>query len=138
MRHSVGVRRERALEVSIHAPWEGCDWGYSLFQFYLDVSIHAPWEGCDIAAIIALGVYFWFQFTHPGKGATYVTLMASIKNKVSIHAPWEGCDQMRESRAHLIASFNSRTLGRVRQSWEFPHTSGDAFQFTHPGKGATV
>ena len=34
--------------VSIHAPWEGCD--FSLMQFYLDD------EG--------------FQFTHPGKGAT--------------------------------------------------------------------
>ena len=34
--------------VSIHAPWEGCDWddfGDTLAVVY--VSIHAPWEGCD-------------------------------------------------------------------------------------------
>ena len=56
-----------------------------------------------------------FQFTHPGKGATYSL----------VH--------------HLcrFSGFNSRTLGRVR-----PHRGGLCeyctwFQFTHPGKGAT-
>ena len=35
--------------------------------------------------------------------------------RVSIHAPWEGCDQ-----------------------YGFAYgSSGDKFQFTHPGKGAT-
>ena len=34
--------------VSIHAPWEGCD--YSVYSCCLRyrVSIHAPWEGCDL------------------------------------------------------------------------------------------
>ena len=67
---------------------------------------------------------------------------------------------MRESRAHLIASFNSRTPGGVRlfgleEVWDmdvvsihapregcdfFPDDSFVAkseFQFTHPGRGAT-
>ena len=37
-----------SIAVSIHAPWEGCDWGY-----------HGIGK-----------TYIVFQFTHPGKGAT--------------------------------------------------------------------
>ena len=33
--------------------------------------------------------------------------------------------------------FNSRTLGRVRQSSPTPLSLNTVFQFTHPGKGAT-
>ena len=78
------------------------------------VSIHAPWEGCDNHLHSTSASTGSFQFTHPGKGATQQGKDINYEAKVSIHAPWEGCDQMRESRAHLIASFNSRTLGRVR------------------------
>ena len=35
-----------------------------------DVSIHAPWEGCDETIWFDKLRSFWFQFTHPGKGAT--------------------------------------------------------------------
>ena len=35
-------------------------------------------------------------------------------------------------------SFNSRTLGRVRQTYPRRPTSLTPFQFTHPGKGATL
>ena len=34
-----------------------------------------------------------FQFTHPGKGATYDDALLPILREVSIHAPWEGCDR---------------------------------------------
>ena len=34
------------------------------------VSIHAPWEGCDKDFIIFELTQIKFQFTHPGKGAT--------------------------------------------------------------------
>ena len=103
-----------------------------------------------------------FQFTHPGKGATLSTsilgtclgsfnsrtlgrvrrnvnlgrpatnksfnsrtlgrvrlrplAMSCTENLVSIHAPWEGCDE-------------DRAVGEMQ---------GYLFQFTHPGKGATV
>ena len=64
-------------------------------------------------SVIALA---WFQFTHPGKGATSTTRKTQeLFNCVSIHAPWEGCDSL-------------------AGEWELQtHT----FQFTHPGKGAT-
>ena len=36
---------------------------------YTEVSIHAPWEGCDKSAKKPNN-HGQFQFTHPGKGAT--------------------------------------------------------------------
>ena len=57
----------------------------------------------------------WFQFTHPGKGAT---------------TRWRG-------RRSPIHRFNSRTLGRVRQATRRSLRQSAVFQFTHPGKGAT-
>ena len=57
-------------QVSIHAPWEGCDRTLKVtFSTIIAVSIHAPWEGCD------------------EKGVRLDNML-----KVSIHAPWEGCD----------------------------------------------
>ena len=78
-----------------------------------------------------------FQFTHPGKGATWLYIRTTKRPRrfnsrtlgrvrqanvatmaqsilVSIHAPWEGCDIILQTTciAHM-------------------------FQFTHPGKGAT-
>ena len=37
---------------------------------YLNVSIHAPREGCDSLYFIVTYLYLPFQFTHPGRGAT--------------------------------------------------------------------
>ena len=36
--------------------------------------------------------YKLFQFTHPGRGATYVSAKVEAICNVSIHAPREGCD----------------------------------------------
>ena len=38
-------------DVSIHAPWEGCDAVVFEATDSAVVSIHAPWEGCDTAGI---------------------------------------------------------------------------------------
>ena len=116
------VRQFRAVvphlgsSVSIHAPWEGCDWSVDSrpskrteFQFthpgkgatkeskrvelIVAVSIHAPWEGCDCRLRVLARSSFEFQFTHPGKGATQALMAFHLYYKVvSIHAPWEGCD----------------------------------------------
>ena len=78
--------------VSIHAPWEGCD--FYLYPFCISelVSIHAPWEGCDKFSTLSLVFGQVFQFTHPGKGATPHLEVLIVVLLVSIHAPWEGCD----------------------------------------------
>ena len=103
------------------------------------VSIHAPREGCDAGRI------FW----------------SSSSFKVSIHAPREGCDQYQTTQRVRHLCFNSRTPGGVRPSasarffctWEVsihaPREGCDSmvliclkvspmFQFTHPGRGATI
>ena len=72
-----GVRREqndfaeRMWNVSIHAPWEGCDRVFPLnnarrmkFQF-----TH-PGRGATETAKIQRFIRNEFQFTHPGRGAT--------------------------------------------------------------------
>ena len=79
------------------------------------VSIHAPREGCD-GACAGLG----------------------IQEHVSIHAPREGCDYLYMVSIVDAVSFNSRTPGGVRH-YNIDDFNGDSmFQFTHPGRGATV
>ena len=104
------------VHVSIHAPREGCDLAAaSSAMACACVSIHAPREGCDIPKT---------------KG--------SLSPDVSIHAPREGCDRRTRQRRESTHSFNSRTPGGVRliRSALAPHLC--SFQFTHPGRGATV
>ena len=104
-----------------------------------EVSIHAPREGCDLLQDTTTSRPLSFQFTHPGRGATLSLLPMSLRLQgfnsrtpggvrlllrqglivvldVSIHAPREGCDAM--DIYHRLQC----TL----------------FQFTHPGRGATI
>ena len=77
------------------------------------VSIHAPREGCDYRFNPFRLLAYQFQFTHPGRGAT----------------------QMRESRAHLIASFNSRTPGGVRRPSHAFYSSAFGVSIHAPREG---
>ena len=106
--------------------------------YSMDVSIHAPWEGCDRVLTRLAITHSRFQFTHPGKGATDDLEDLAIRIRVSIHAPWEGCDLRRRRGLRPNFGFNSRTLGRVRPKTVIYGSSGIEFQFTHPGKGATT
>ena len=105
------------VEVSIHAPREGCDVPHeerantrTRFQF-----TH-PGRGATIVTPYMSECISRFQFTHPGRGATYECLVTLRDYQVSIHAPREGCD--------FVSNFTEGL--------------GDLFQFTHPGRGATV
>ena len=108
-------RQPQAHRVSIHAPREGCDGGLLSSLLQGRVSIHAPREGCDL------------QTKEHERD----------RLSVSIHAPREGCDFQKGSRYHDIKSFNSRTPGGVRLDADFIVPAVKAFQFTHPGRGAT-
>ena len=37
-------------------------------------------------------IFGQFQFTHPGRGATFPKISVWLIDAVSIHAPREGCD----------------------------------------------
>ena len=58
---------------------------------------------------------------------------------VSIHAPWEGCDEVAApvDGHNIIVSIHAPWEGcdSAYQLWLYPFLK---FQFTHPGKGATV
>ena len=90
-----------------------------------------------VSSLSALTVLF--QFTHPGRGATRRAFVLSVPaSVVSIHAPREGCDEEMLSVADMTTSFNSRTPGGVRQNVTANTSLTKLFQFTHPGRGATV
>ena len=78
-----------------------------------------------------------FQFTHPGRGATTAACVSFMESNVSIHAPREGCDRCILVDAYIRTGFNSRTPGGVRQARQAEINDLKAFQFTHPGRGAT-
>ena len=101
-----------------------------------------------------------FQFTHPGRGATFSGDACRRRYDVSIHAPREGCDILRllhkgvvwEVSIHApregcdstlavtyssLGRFNSRTPGGVRHTLLRMTCFFVLFQFTHPGRGAT-
>ena len=127
-------------DVSIHAPWEGCDFIYDYKDFDLTrfnsrtlgrvrlanataiglglvFQFTHPGKGATFSLICTLYSLSLFQFTHPGKGATWSELAGKSQMGVSIHAPWEGCDPP--------TNFSSSKYQLM-------------FQFTHPGKGATL
>ena len=103
------------MEVSIHAPWEGCD-----SDFQQSIKELTGFNSRTLGRV-RLGlktkevVVEEFQFTHPGKGATCFRTLNELFKGVSIHAPWEGCDIAGRAELYVLERFNSRTLGRVRQ-----------------------
>ena len=104
-----------------------------------NVSIHAPWEGCDPRRLGQIDLEEGFNSRTLGRVRPVGRHRLPHTLVVSIHAPWEGCDLLLASWMKSSSSFNSRTLGRVRPAAPLP--SGwvsPTFQFTHPGKGATM
>ena len=133
--------------------------GY-LFRVYALVSIHAPREGCDLYRVLCVSLTRVFQFTHPGRGATPPPPPSTASSKFQFTHPGRGATQHVLSVLSSLLSFNSRTPGGVRRGghvgeYHFDHVSihapregcdlyslplfhiRSAFQFTHPGRGAT-
>ena len=128
-----------AVEVSIHAPREGCDTTkadtYTSRRSFnsrtpggvrlpssvdlltpLRVSIHAPREGCDACYPRRFLRLIRFQFTHPGRGATNVVrpkLLISLRFQFT--HPGRGATQPPRTAPRLREGFNSRTPGGVRR-----------------------
>ena len=160
VRHDYFLPAIGKLDVSIHAPWEGCDaCRGKRAPLAKEVSIHAPWEGCDRRRQLSLSHSEGFNSRTLGRVRRRHRPHGRRCLAVSIHAPWEGCDIVALRRYPLRRGFNSRTLGRVRrlQARHFRQAScfnsrtlgrvrqclsdlmdaTQRFQFTHPGKGAT-
>ena len=84
--------RGTSQAVSIHAPREGCDNdGYLTHIGRYTFQFTHPGRGATYLYEAAC-VGDKFQFTHPGRGATYLARSETSVQRVSIHAPREGCD----------------------------------------------
>ena len=80
------------LTVSIHAPREGCDkYLVDNLQQVTGFNSRTP-GGVRRRRCVAQIYLLWFQFTHPGRGATPLRGVCPRDGAVSIHAPREGCD----------------------------------------------
>ena len=115
VRHETHTLQGGVILVSIHAPREGCD--YLLLgdnDATVGVSIHAPREGCDVRyrlPSLRLGSSFnsrtpggvrhaeahrqadafrQFQFTHPGRGATFIRLCPLSRSMFQFTHPGRG------------------------------------------------
>ena len=142
-------------------PGKGATYVARYISRAVGVSIHAPWEGCDSLGGIVKVKELTFQFTHPGKGATLTNYLSPLAfNKFQFTHPGKGATEKASSRSSMLEfqfthpgkgatdlfcvgqlsgmSFNSRTLGRVRLLLISPDSLLLEFQFTHPGKGATL
>ena len=56
----------------------------------VEVSIHAPREGCDKVCICLFGDNVEFQFTHPGRGATTHTYSLALPSRFQFTHPGRG------------------------------------------------
>ena len=129
--------RGRTLPVSIHAPREGCDSILNAITIGNESFNSRTPGGVRHRVGRSLTKATKFQFTHPGRGATTTYRSILLFITVSIHAPREGCDLKTSITTPNHSRFNSRTPGGVRPSKVIFSKPSIAFQFTHPGRGAT-
>ena len=139
MRLTKAVAEDDAFYISIHAPLAGCDAHIDGVADRDLISIHAPLAGCDVMTGSICAPVRAFQSTHPLRGATAYPCIDRADqthfnprtpcgvrpvvdggklyyNGISIHAPLAGCD----------LGYSAR------------HDAWNAFQSTHPLRGATV
>ena len=100
---------ERLVEISIHAPREGCDVPAQVLADVVLISIHAPREGCDEPVRHWIIIIPLFQSTHPVRGATWDGKTSTGAQMISIHAPREGCDHIQAIIKPEPLDFNPRT-----------------------------
>ena len=103
--HGHGLR----VDISIHAPREGCDpqAAPGFVERVLFQSTH-PVRGATMGnqAIMDMSE---FQSTHPVRGATKHGAERRAEALISIHAPREGCDGMISFAPRRTWYFNPRT-----------------------------
>ena len=104
----------------------------------LDISIHAPREGCDVKIMANNGLSIIFQSTHPVRGATDPEAEKPEKQEISIHAPREGCDPVLLCTVNDIHVFQSTHPVRGATLLPSPTCAKFLFQSTHPVRGATL
>ena len=146
----------KLLFVSIHAPREGCDCVLAVATVAttsfnsrtpggvrlaaaaarlaaLRVSIHAPREGCDQDTTKTIQINKTFQFTHPGRGATWTADGKEDLFVFQFTHPGRGATHREELNYKNQDSFNSRTPGGVRPTSQHGHYPARCFNSRTPG-----
>ena len=154
----MGLRRLR-LDISIHAPREGCDRFTPQGHPGGVISIHAPREGCDARQGGRQDGRRDISIHAPREGCDLMICGMDATRSISIHAPREGCDRGEHRRCvgghnfnprtprgvrHWTCSlvscslnFNPRTPRGVRHQFIIAVEGRFIFQSTHPARGAT-
>ena len=145
--------------VSIHAPWEGCDLSLTLNtlpkvcfnsrtlgRVRLSTSIFRTCLGSfnsrtlgRVRLSVTGGITKHNSFNSRTLGRVRHGLQRHnfYIDKVSIHAPWEGCDRLADRHYHTTKTFQFTHPGKGATLPEMLAVVDTMFQFTHPGKGAT-
>ena len=98
------------------------------------VSIHAPREGCDHQPLALLWLTKWFQFTHPGRGATKPDRAVVVdRSRFNSRTPGGVRLQLSARYGSYSTGFNSRTPGGVRHTRDFCQASSICFNSRTPG-----
>ena len=117
-----GVRRSNALTI----------------VYAINVSIHAPREGCDSRDATQRLTRLRFQFTHPGRGAT-TNGGTSLVSMDGFNSRTPGGVRLSHALslfAFIVFQFTHPGRGATLLSSQRTHNG--RFQFTHPGRGATA
>ena len=161
VRHASGKIVVKTETISIHAPLAGCDMDNPLFfhLLYLFQSTH-PLRGATSCAYASPG-FIAISIHAPLAGCDRFFLNTPSPNNISIHAPLAGCDGSASKDGKRPYNFNPRTPCGVRRRRQmgarrripisihaplagcdflFDEDGGgpEAFQSTHPLRGATV
>ncbi len=146
--------------VSIHAPRAGCDDAVSTIDDgEACFNSRTPCGVRLLSSFCIFGLYS-FQFTHPVRGATLMTMQdqntptfqfthpvrgatAGAEQqdaifRVSIHAPRAGCDSARSIGSPKTSTFQFTHPVRGATLISPLLVNCSMFQFTHPVRGATV
>ena len=125
--------------VSIHAPREGCDLMFShVGSTNRRFNSRTPGGVRPTTQVVGIWDLIRFNSRTPGGVRPNMRRTSERICTVSIHAPREGCDSPKPLPSPRLQSFNSRTPGGVRLIAKVRRESRATFQFTHPGRGATV
>ncbi len=91
------------IEISIHAPREGCDVRTRSPSWWAsDFNPRTPRGVRRLKSYLSLALDGEFQSTHPARGATLNPLPYEQDEAISIHAPREGCDSKLYQRAESL------------------------------------
>ena len=123
--------------ISIHAPRMGSDRPSCEKRPLYEISIHAPRMGSDRRCVPHAWPCCYFNPRSPDGERRRIVRFQASRPDISIHAPRMGSDRRFRPFAPRNRYFNPRSPDGERRTSSADLTSGEQFQSTLPGWGAT-